>query len=112
MKFFQTTILNDVWTIYLADDTDVVSMEEEDAAHVDLGTKEVFIRENYLNLENVRHEMFHLYTKYCFIGSATLNQDQMEEVACELFANRGPEMLAKAEEIHVKLMELKYARES
>lgn len=112
MKFFSDTINGDLWNVYLVSDSDNVAIDEDAAASIDLLNKEIFFRESECSIETVRHELFHLYVDYCFIGTANLDQDQMEEVACELFSYRADQILKKAEQIHTKLMELKHASKS
>lgn len=107
MDFIKYTFYDDVWTIYLIEDDDLVASEEGTAAEVMHEKKEIYFRKDELRLNIVLHELSHVYFGYCYVMDANLDQHQLEEVAASMFADRAEIMLDKAKDICHKLKELR-----
>jgi len=56
-----------------------------------------------LNIPLIRHELFHAYFAETSTVSASLTAEQTEEVAAELVAKYGEELVVKAQEIYNEL---------
>jgi hypothetical protein len=66
-------------------------------------TKRVDYKASKLSIENVRHEVAHMYM-YCSLSeTAELTPLQVEEIMAETFGYFGPEMLKVADLIYKKL---------
>ena len=107
MDFFKTKIYDDEWCIYLIDDEDEVISDKDAAAEVRHEKKEIYFRRSELRLNIVNHEIWHVYFGYCYLDSAGLDMHQTEEVSSSLFADKGATMIYKANEIYLKLLELR-----
>lgn len=107
MKYFQRTIYEDIWTIYLSEEGDNVVIDEGSEAETDNELKEVYFRKNDLKLTTVRHEMFHLFFSYTFTNTAQLDNIQMEEIAAELFTYQGKKIDKLSEEVYSELVKLR-----
>ena len=69
--------------------------------------REIYIRDGELNLDTVRHELWHVYLAYCYIADTSLEYDDMNEITASLFADRAPMILKKADEVYTKLLALR-----
>ena len=61
----------------------------------------------YLNQENITHELAHSYIYTGYPDVLNLSVEQVEELACEIFANHGSRILTQANTILTKLEERK-----
>lgn len=59
--------------------------------------------ETNINIPLIRHELFHAYYAETSTNSASLTGEQTEEVAAELIAKYGEELVNKANEIYYNL---------
>lgn len=107
MKYFQRTIYDDLWTIYLSEEGDNVVIDEGSEAETDFELKETYYRKNDLKLSTVRHETWHLFFAYTFTNTADLDNIQMEEIAAELFSYQGKKIDKLSEEIYTELLKLR-----
>lgn len=105
--FFHYEINHDLWTFYVVGDDDGVIIDEDSEAETDTETKEIHLKQSSVNLKNILHELWHVHTDYCFINTANLDAESMEEVSAELFSNRGDLILKQAREILEKLETIK-----
>lgn len=103
-KFFKVQIHGDEWVVYMADEQDNIIVEEGSVAETDFYKKHIIFKE--FDFHTISHELFHAYLGYCYIYSADLSAYQIEEVCCELFSDKGQEILDKAKEIYKKFKEL------
>jgi hypothetical protein len=103
MNFHRFNVNEDSWSAYLITDEDHVIAEEDSAAETDFHKREIYFRRGDLSLADVRHELYHVFFGYTFTRSATLSPGQMEEVAAELFAERGERISQLAVEIFEQL---------
>ena len=109
-SWFYTNINGDQWTIYLAEDDDNVIADEEAAAQTDFLAREVYLRRGDLQLNIVRHELFHAYAGYCYLEDTSISIHDAEEVFAALFADRGETILRKADEVFERLCGLRDAK--
>lgn len=56
-----------------------------------------------LEVETIRHELVHAYLAETCTGSADLDRYDFEEVAAEMFAQRGPEIIKQADKIREEI---------
>ena len=103
MNFHKFKVNEDDWVAYVVSDSDHVIAAESSAAETDFHKREIYFRRGDLSLSDVRHELHHVFFGYTFTRTAELDPDQMEEVAAELFAERGELMSSLAEELFEKL---------
>lgn len=69
-------------------------------AHMTTSPPELHFCEEYCTLETIKHEIFHCFVRSCFTQAMSdLTSDDLEEVACEMFAHFGVTMLQMAQEI-------------
>lgn len=88
------------WKIFLLDSDDFLKrFKEELAGFADIKTRQIFINESDLDRITVRHELVHAYYSYTCTTAASLNEDQVEEVFCELFAIYGDLIIKQADHI-------------
>ncbi len=92
-KVFSVKIKGLEWKFYAQSASSYVRKHGKDS-HAITYTKdrEVFFNINTLAPEYVRHELFHAYVASCSINSSSLDAEQMEEVAAEIYGEHGPEM--------------------
>lgn len=71
-----------------------------------------FCEEN-LELEVIRHEVFHMYVASCFFSTmVTEAAEDMEEVAADLFGTLADQMLQKSQELRDFLINVRDRRRS
>lgn len=108
MDFFKYTINEDEWNIYLTDDDDNVVSEEGSAAETDFDSKEIHFRRGEVELRTVMHELWHVYFGYCYLDDTTeLSLGDTEEITATMFADKAEKIIARAKDIHNKLLELR-----
>lgn len=100
----RTTIKGDRWKIFVFESEEFVSKFGEGmSAFTDSKRKQVFFDSEDLDLEVVRHELFHAYASYLCLDAATLSNEQLEEIYAELFAKEGTKMIQQATDLFNKL---------
>lgn len=105
---FKYIFNEDVWTIYLVDDDDIVISEEGSSATTDFSAKELFFRRGHLGLDVVEHELWHVYMGYCYLGDTDeISLSDMEEITAALFSDKGERIIERSKDIYKKLIELR-----
>lgn len=98
----QTTILvkGNTWTVYLATPERYVELNGTDSAAVTWPNhKKIYFRTDEVNVEVVRHELFHAYFAESHVESADLTALQAEEVSCSIFGEYGDQITKQAREL-------------
>ena len=106
-SWFKTSINGDEWTIYLAEDEDDVIADDGSAAETDFASREIYVRKSDLDLNVVRHELWHAFAGYTYLEDTDISVANCEEVAACLFADRGSLIINKADECYKRLCELR-----
>lgn len=104
IDFFTITIWNDRWNVYKISQNDNITVDENTDAEINFESKEITFKAT--NLVAVTHECVHLYFHYTFTSSAGLSGHQVEEIAAEILAHKGEEIMQLANTIYKKLKEL------
>ena len=100
----KVSIKGDAWKIYVFDHDEYVSkFGEGTSGFTDTKRRQVFFSADDLDLELVRHELFHCYASYLYHDAVELTQDQIEEIYAEMFSKEGTKMIQKATDIFNKL---------
>lgn len=108
LDYFQYTINEDVWTVYLIDDDDDVIADASSAAEVKFQEKELYVRKGEISKEVLLHEIWHVFFGYCYLqNTVEMSLHDIEEVCASLFADRCEHMLNVTKEITDKLNQLK-----
>lgn len=107
MDFIKYSFNEDEWTLYLTDADDTVLLGEGTDAEVHFDKKEIYFSKEELTLDTVRHEIWHVYFKYCYTSDAGLEYNQLEEISSSLFADKGDKMLRRSKDIYDKLKKLR-----
>lgn len=69
-------------------------------AHMTQNPPQMHFCDKYMEYGTVSHELFHCYVKSCFYDFVVnSNAEDLEEIACEIFANFGEEIIEKAKKI-------------
>lgn len=105
MDFIKYVFNEDEWNIYLIEDDDDDLTNGQ--AEVFFEKKEIYIKKSSLSLSVIKHELWHVYFKYCYLDDASMEQHQMEEVSASLFEDKAEKMLERAKDIYKKLRVLK-----
>ena len=100
MDFFKVQFNEDIWTVYLIDNDDDVVSDLDAAAEVMFDQKEIYFRNNSL-------ELWHVYFGYCYLDSAGISWHQAEEISASLFADKAQAILNKGFEVYKKLCDLR-----
>lgn len=101
MKF---NIYGDNWEFHVMDtDNFVKEFGEELGAFVVPSTREAFFSEDDLNEEIVVHEVTHIYIYNMCLNSANIQQDQLEEIFCDMMATHGRKILRQARKIYKEM---------
>ncbi len=93
--------------IYLTEDDDDVIAKEDSAAETDFASREIYVRKTDLDLNVVRHELWHAFAGYTYLEDTSISVHDAEEVAACLFADRGSVIISKADECFAKLVALR-----
>lgn len=110
MKTVRFTYRSTPWVVYLAPESEVHQLAEDDncPAFVETASNEVYFSDNYeLNLTNILHEVWHIGMNSLYLESADLSQGQTEEVSAELFAHQGENLLILSKKLLKVLHKLK-----
>lgn len=91
---FKVKILGDSWNIYCLEQEEYAKFFGEDSEAVTvydhgLGIFNIVFSARSLKRSTVAHELVHAFRSYQYTDSAGLNEDQHEEVMCDLIAYRG-----------------------
>jgi hypothetical protein len=102
---FVTQINGDDWNIYLIPDHDEVIADETAAAATDFEKREMYFRRGEISLACARHEVFHAFAGYCYLGDTTsILISDVEEIFAALISDRGERIVEKSVEIYNKLV--------
>lgn len=104
MKKVKFEIMGKKWTLrvmtrekYLEDN------DPESDATTYMAKRRIDVSPDGMDIETVRHELVHAYFSELCTGSADLDRYAFEEVAAEMFAQRGPEILKQADSLAEKI---------
>jgi hypothetical protein len=98
------TIQGESWKVLLFEDEEFErKFEPGVAAYCDPQSKQLLFCEGELTMTTVIHELCHAYYSMLCLSSATLTNEQMEEIWCEMFAKHGKIILRQAGQLHRKL---------
>jgi hypothetical protein len=87
-------IKGDRWKCFVYDHEDFVERFGEGmSAFTDPPRKQIFFVAEDLDMQIVRHEIFHAFTTYLCLDSVALEPEQLEEIYCEMFGKDGPKMM-------------------
>lgn len=105
----KTSLFGDDWKIFVLDEETFVKRFKEGglAGLTDSTNKQIFLNSNDMSIETIRHELFHAAKYYTCTSSADLNEHQLEEVYCDLYAVHGPKLDRAAKLIHDELEDMK-----
>ena len=108
MEYFKYQINEDEWTIYLIDDHDNVVSDEDNAATTSFSDKEMFFRKGDINIQHIRHELWHVYFGYCYLGDTNnITIDDLEEISASLFGDKAEKIIERARYIEKQLIKLR-----
>lgn len=97
-------IKGDTWKVQVFDNEEFVEKFGEGmAAFADVERHQMFFDAEDLNLQVVRHEVFHAFTSYLHLDAVALQPEQLEEIYCEMFAKDGPKMMALSQKLFTRL---------
>ena len=108
--WFQVQINGDTWTIYLIEDEDTVIADSTSGAETDFDNREIHVRRAYITPHIIKHELYHAFAGYCYLGDTSISVADAEEVAAALFADRAQTILNTADLVYKKLTELRDAK--
>lgn len=96
MNFF---VLNKKWKVIVR--TDAAHDARFPASHATtmLEDKKIHVRKSSLNVVTMLHEMLHAYKHELSYYELELDDDQIDEFHCELWAKYGPQMLDDSKRI-------------
>ena len=92
-------ILNKKWKVKVLNPTKYVrTIGEGSAAECHFEVKTIFIHQDSVDMKTIVHEVTHAYCSELGLVELQLDEDQIEEFFCELFARHHDEIvtLAKA----------------
>lgn len=89
------SILGRTWKITAIEPEAFIRRFEDELAGITLlPTREIVINADELNLSTVIHEITHAYIGSLCVSSASLTEDQYEELFCELMSLHGANLIA------------------
>ena len=104
MRKIKFDILGKKWTLRLLKKKKYRAKNGSDSVAItDVNKRRIYLGPRGRDLETITHELFHAYLGECCTHSADLDEDSFEEIAAELVAKRGRELLTLAEELHRKI---------
>ena len=107
MRVKKIKIRDETWTFKLVSEKTLNKHFEEDwaAAFVDTAAKKVLLAKEHIDLNVIRHELWHIFFSHTYTNSAILTPEQVEEVSADLFAAKGKEIWDLAEFLQKSLLE-------
>lgn len=85
------------WKLSVQRDEEYIKHHGGDSEGITVGSqRHIYIKESALYLEVVLHELGHAYFQSCLTYTANLNEEDIEEVFCEIIANHGSQMVTDA----------------
>lgn len=107
MNYIREFFNEDAWVIYVIDEFDSITADEDAAAVTDFEKKEIYFREPELNLTTILHELWHVYMGYCYLNDTTqVTLSDYEEITAALFSDKCKKILQTAETLLEKLKDL------
>lgn len=86
-------IKDDTWKFYIFDsDEYVAKFGDHTSGFTDRKNKQVFFNAEDLDLQLVKHELFHVFASYLHIDATELDNDQLEEIYAEMYSHDGHKM--------------------
>jgi len=99
-RVFNFKVLNKNWKVKRYSDKVYFSRFGSDShGQSDQEAREISIRESSLNKETILHELVHAYEMELGLVELELDEDQMVEFFCELFARHGEDIVKLSSEI-------------
>lgn len=92
-------LLHKKWRIYVRSDKVHESKFPETHAVAILEDRKIYIRKSSLNMETVTHELVHALVHELSFTELQLDDDQVEEFFCELFAKYGRNLIQIADSV-------------
>lgn len=94
------TVKGDTWAVYLLSVPSFNrSCGEENEAVMSVKDKSIYVSEDYIKVDTIRHEIMHAYFSYIPIEVMGASPDQVEEAACEIVGMDGPKICAQANRV-------------
>lgn len=109
MRLVRFTYMGEAWTVYLVPESELSSItdNEEDAALVKASDREIFFSDSHVDIQTVRHELWHMAYHYRYMHDAGLTAEQIEEVSCTQFGHEGAILVRLADKLHAALNRLR-----
>jgi hypothetical protein len=104
----RTKIHGHFWKFEVLEDDEFSKRFEEDKDEFTYAItlkdrREVYFRQSTLNIEVMRHEVFHVYASLTFTDSADVSRSADEEIYAEMFGVQGELMVKLSKRILKKL---------
>ncbi len=108
MKPIKIKIKDIEWSFAVLGDQEYVRKHGADSQGItDKDDKLVHFKESRLSLALVKHELLHVYFSSCCIDSATeLQAEDAEEIAAEIIAHHGEDLLKISKKLYNSLKEI------
>lgn len=101
---------DEAWLIKLVPPEEFVSTHGEEfegtAALTDLEKKEIHFRTDEIDIEYVRHELFHAYFNLLMLKDIELKKDDTEEMSANVIGKYGEELIKNSKKIIKYLLKL------
>lgn len=102
----EVLIIGDKWKIIIMEEDAFVRRFGNDTAAITiLEDRKIYFHHNDFTKEIIRHEIYHAALFQTCTESASLTNDQFEEVACDVFGRFGPRLNRLANLIYKELKE-------
>lgn len=94
------SIMGRTWTAILFDDDEFESQHQHGDGITIPKSRQIHFRQSALDIETVRHELFHAYCDGLFLSSARIRQDDFEEIIAEMLGEYLEQMSEKSRAIY------------
>lgn len=107
MDYITYTFNEDSWHIYVIEDEDNVTIDEDSEAETKFEQKELIFRKRATNYKIIAHELWHVYLSYCYLSDThDIGIADFEEITAALFEDKAEIIIAKAKDIEQKLKKI------
>lgn len=97
-------MFHEPWTIKVLDEDRFIKLYGDGLEAVTLPEyKVIYLNEEEVTLNTIRHELFHAYYSNLCVSAACLSDRQTEEVAAELFCKHGDTILKQSKYIYAQI---------
>jgi hypothetical protein len=100
VKAFHIHIKGKRWSVYLYNKTDFLRKVEEADQHVqaitDFDKASVFFRKDMVDFSTILHEVYHIFHDELCLSSASIDEDNLEEILAEMVAKNNLDILITA----------------